>query len=88
MAAQGVHASPTVTTSCHVDEYLCFLVEGAWAALQGGAAIGTRTQVNFLGHIYASYAQHSRRKTHQAWLETKAGGLLWFEATLGLPSEF
>lgn len=35
VAAKGVHASPKVTTSCPVDEYLFFLVEAAWAALQG-----------------------------------------------------
>lgn len=70
MAAQGVHASPKVTISSHVDEYLSFLVEGTWAALQEGAAIGSREQMDFLGHICANYAQHSRGKTHQARLET------------------
>lgn len=35
VAAKGVHASPKVTASCPVDEYLSFLVEAAWAALQG-----------------------------------------------------
>lgn len=29
VAAKGVHASPKVTTSCPVDEYLSFLVEAA-----------------------------------------------------------
>lgn len=50
MAAQGVHASPKVTMSCHIDECLSFLVEAAWATLQGGEALGARKQVDFLGH--------------------------------------
>lgn len=38
VAAQGVHASPKVTSSRHSDGCLSFLTEAKFAALQGGLA--------------------------------------------------
>lgn len=47
MAAQGVHASPKVTASCHTDGCLSFLTEAAFGALQRGwSALCTRKQLD------------------------------------------
>lgn len=75
MAAQGVHASPKVTTSSHVDEHLSFLLEGTWAALQGGAGFGSRKQMDFLDtFVLAMLSTQEGRLTRHGWKRT--GGLL------------
>ncbi|XP_052045897.1 transmembrane protein 138 isoform X1 [Apodemus sylvaticus] len=68
VAAQGVHASPKVTTSGHVDEYLSFLGEGAWTALQGGAAIGPRKQDTL---TLAVLSIQKGRLTRHGWKQRK-----------------